>query len=206
MAASMLSVAEVVVIFFAIAPLARAQDATETIRNVQDWKYFRDCAKYCFFAGNGWNSVAEKLSCSQPALDFCICRLDLQSQAVSYLSTCVLSACGSNRNDVTSATSFYVNYCTNNGYLAEGPATASAQTTAAMQTTATATATRTVVATSYSTPTITSTPAPTTSSSTAAPSEYRLHLVCVMVSFVASTHQPLITHHRAVLIFYSLCR
>lgn len=44
-------------------------------------------------------------------LDSCFCRTDLQSSAVSYLTTCINSQCSTNAIDVSADVSLYDGYC-----------------------------------------------------------------------------------------------
>jgi hypothetical protein len=64
----------------------------------------------------------------------CFCRTDLINSGATWLSSCVSSSCSGDTNDVTSATSIYLAYCSQAGYV---PASAPAETTLATIATAT---------------------------------------------------------------------
>ncbi|KAH2554611.1 hypothetical protein KXW97_003436 [Aspergillus fumigatus] len=71
--------------------------------------------------------LADRIGCEvDPIGNECICRLDLQQTADSFLRRCVSDNCGSHAFDVSSAVSIYVEYCTSNGYTR---ATSTTQTT-----------------------------------------------------------------------------
>ncbi|KAH1496030.1 hypothetical protein KXV92_007693 [Aspergillus fumigatus] len=61
--------------------------------------------------------LADRIGCEvDPIGNECICRLDLQQTADSFLRRCVSDNCGSHAFDVSSAVSIYAEYCTSNGY------------------------------------------------------------------------------------------
>ncbi|KAH1555996.1 hypothetical protein KXX57_001994 [Aspergillus fumigatus] len=71
--------------------------------------------------------LADRIGCEvDPIGNECICRLDLQQTADSFLRRCVSDNCGSHAFDVSSAVSIYAEYCTSNGYTR---ATSTTQTT-----------------------------------------------------------------------------
>ena len=96
-------------------------DAPQTIASADDWIRQRDCAKFCYWASNRWHDLlGEAIGCTNYAYEhpnmgcqnLCYCRADLQPQAVSYLVSCINSACSKNSVDVYTATSLYLSYCT----------------------------------------------------------------------------------------------
>ncbi|KAH1324210.1 hypothetical protein KXW56_004202 [Aspergillus fumigatus] len=71
--------------------------------------------------------LADRIGCEvDPIGNECICRLDLQQTADSFLRRCVSDNCGSHAFDVSSAVGIYAEYCTSNGYTR---ATSTTQTT-----------------------------------------------------------------------------
>ncbi len=121
------------------------------------YKEQRSCAVDCFAAGTLFEDpgerIADRFKCPKPPQNDCVCRVDLQSSANAYISSCVSHWCDGNTLDIDVATSIYDDYCNSNGYTrgVEGPAAATATTTAvnipgASVVTMTVTALRTVTA------------------------------------------------------------
>jgi hypothetical protein len=72
----------------------------------------RACAQ-TEFDYNGDQLGNHVLNCvGTPALNKCYCRADLQSIAVSWLSSDIYQSCTKNKIDMSSATSIYLAYCT----------------------------------------------------------------------------------------------
>ena len=121
-------IASISILLILLTPSA-SSDNPETIASLEAYKLQHDCAQGCFWysIGNGENSdgIADAISCQHPvnvgALDSCFCRLDLQSVAETYLSTCISVACsyggGAVTVDISSAVSIYDNYCSAKGYV-----------------------------------------------------------------------------------------
>lgn len=88
--------------------------ATVSIYNDSTFKAQRLCALECILCNYGTygqhDCLASTLSCSSPLENECYCRSDLQSAAISYIASCVSSAC-SNTNDVATAVGIYTQYC-----------------------------------------------------------------------------------------------
>jgi hypothetical protein len=93
---------------------------SETLSIQQDpaFPFQRNCVRDCFECGfscciGTFSCIASNLTCdyARPK-DECVCRHDLQSVAISYLSDCVISKC-ENSLDVSSAITIYSAYCTN---------------------------------------------------------------------------------------------
>lgn len=76
----------------------------------------RKCAKGCVTAPFG--SLPEKLDCSYPYQNECLCRVDLAGVASKYLTSCVLKGCtaGPADADVSSVMGIYNSYCLSNGF------------------------------------------------------------------------------------------
>lgn len=137
----------------------------------------RTCAQSCFYSSS-YNNVGVYLACAPPVLDSCMCRTDLISIALDYISNCVYYDCTRNSVDINSALSIYSSYCAK----ANSPASNNATTTPAnistpvVETsggspitptlTATIINTHTISSTWTPTPTTAPTPAPTPASST----------------------------------------
>lgn len=107
--------------------------ATESITGVPDYDLQRPCAKRCFYYGSssdgGADNLAGGIDCDvDPIRNDCICRVDLQPSAQSYLSSCVNDKCDDNTVDLNSALAIYNDYCTSNGYVT-GSQTAATTTT-----------------------------------------------------------------------------
>lgn len=107
--------------FMAVVLAASDLDAPQSITSLDDYGRQRVCARQCFFGGRtadpaSYDSIGTALSCDTPgnsgSPNWCFCRADQQSAAVSYLSTCVNSKCAKNTVDTNMATSLYLAYCT----------------------------------------------------------------------------------------------
>ena len=92
-----------------------------------EWELESDIFRYYLASAIGCNTN------SAPENN-CFCRTDLISSGAMWLSSCVSSSCSGDTNDVTSATSIYLAYCSQAGYV---PASAPAETTLATIATAT---------------------------------------------------------------------
>jgi len=116
-----------------------ASDTYETIRSLDAYKSQRACGQACFYyLGAGaepFDALGVTLGCTQPVLDSCFCRTDVQGAGETYLSTCISSRCtgpGDVTNDIDMATSIYDSYCQAKGYTADkNPASIAATTTTA---------------------------------------------------------------------------
>jgi hypothetical protein len=121
-------------------------DGTITITNAAAYSSLLPCAQGCIYSqdlgcpnvpdpiGNAigcyenLNAGCEKVSW---AMNSCYCRTDLQADAVSAISKCVLSVCtiGDSMGDFTSVSNVYTGYCSGAGFAINNAAVAS--TTAA---------------------------------------------------------------------------
>jgi len=112
-----------------------AQDgiATQTITNLNAYSTMRPCAQDCIwdtYAGCFADNIGVAIGCigccgscppyTAATLD-CYCRVDLQTNAMSYLSSCISHGCtvGDYASDISVAQSLYGSYCTSQGYSAE---------------------------------------------------------------------------------------
>jgi hypothetical protein len=88
--------------------------ATVSIYSNPTFTAQRLCAIECILCEYGTygqhDCIGTTLSCSSPLENECYCRADLQSAAISYVASCVSSAC-SNTNDVATAVGIYTQYC-----------------------------------------------------------------------------------------------
>ncbi|KAK6513206.1 hypothetical protein TWF506_009369 [Arthrobotrys conoides] len=73
-----------------------------TITNLDAYTAGRACMRDCIY------NIAGRNGCDNT--NNCICRIDLQPQFTSYLSTCISNSCGYTR-DVSSGVSIYQGYC-----------------------------------------------------------------------------------------------
>jgi len=97
-----------------------ADTLTVTITDSPNFLAQRRCAIYCYV--NGVDGVINPFGCpSSPLENACWCRDDLMSSAAGSVSTCVSQACSGNSEDVQSATSIYMSYCSQNGYFPATP-------------------------------------------------------------------------------------
>lgn len=143
-------------VLFLVFPLVLC-DAPVTIDQNDAYSNQRVCAFKCFqdFDDVGY-PIAQEISCPTfKVMNDCFCRKDLQQEAHLFISSCINFRCSKNALDISTATSLYDNYCTNNGYT-ETLVTTSAQesgaftvyiTEKATLAEATATVTETVVST-----------------------------------------------------------
>ena len=108
-------------VFISVVLAASDLDAPQSIGSLDDYGRQRVCARQCFWGGRtadpaSYDSIGGTLSCDTPgnsgSPNWCFCRADQQSVAVSYLSNCVNSKCGKNTVDTNLATSLYLAYCT----------------------------------------------------------------------------------------------
>lgn len=94
-------------------------DNTVSITEALNYTLQRICAQACFYNTLGFEAslvMAGSIGCGfNLPMNACFCCTDLEPLAVSYLTSCVSVGC-SNTNDVQTATSIYLNYCTSNGY------------------------------------------------------------------------------------------
>ena len=92
-------------------PILSQVTATVSIYNNTAFTDQRRCAIDCVLCGGGtYDCLGSTLSCNSPLLNSCYCRSDLQAAAVSYIASCVNSAC-SNTIDVANAVGVYTSYC-----------------------------------------------------------------------------------------------
>ena len=110
------------------------QSDTVTITDFASYSDLRPCAaQSCIqwkLDGLSEYVLASAIGCnviSTPENN-CFCRTDLINSAASLLSNCVSSSCNADTNDITSATSIYIAYCSQAGYI---PVSTSATTTPA---------------------------------------------------------------------------
>lgn len=95
--------------------------ATVTLTNSPAYASQRPCAKSCFYIGfsvdGGPDGLADDIGCStDPIVNECFCRGDLQNEAINTLQSCVSKNCDSKDTDIQAALGIYENYCTSNGY------------------------------------------------------------------------------------------
>ena len=98
-------------------------EATVTIGSSADLRTARGCLQSCFIQ-NSYSGLGYYLDCSQPYLESCYCREDLQSSAILFISSCISSKCSSNTVDVSSGVSFYTSYCSMTALPSSTPAKA----------------------------------------------------------------------------------
>lgn len=111
---------------------------TVTITNAPAYSSLKVCGQGCFFNAYacvkdviGWDlgciACTGNVNSIYWAPESCYCRSDLQTAALSSLSTCIKSACteGEYTVDLSSASSVYAGYCTAAGYV-QAASTASA--------------------------------------------------------------------------------
>lgn len=100
--------------FLFLCPAVSQISATVSIYNNPAFTSQRLCAIECILCGYGTygqhDCIAAALSCSSPLQNNCYCRSDLQPAAISYVASCVSSAC-SNTVDVNNAVGIYTQYC-----------------------------------------------------------------------------------------------
>lgn len=101
---------------------ASGHATTATLTDAPGYESQRPCAKSCYAMDfyDGPARLAYQIDCAyQSAVENeCICRSDMQTNAVSYLKDCVSSDCEKG-HDVTVALDLYNDYCTGAGFTAE---------------------------------------------------------------------------------------
>jgi hypothetical protein len=107
-------------------------DSTVTITDVPVYSSQRPCAQNCIeytLYQYTYLPLAGSLGCNlNPLENSCFCRTDLVPSGASILSNCISSGCSGNTNDIQSAESIYLNYCSSNGYSTVAAATATTTT------------------------------------------------------------------------------
>src|SRR5579871_6862897 len=102
-------------------------DGTVTITDAPAFTQQRPCATICFeyiYVNYHGFPLAGALGCSlNPVENDCFCRTDLEGHATQYLKSCVSDGCSNNFNDIQTAQSIYLAYCSSNGYSAGTRAT-----------------------------------------------------------------------------------
>lgn len=128
-------------LLFVFYAAVNGQSDTVTIADFTSYSDLRPCAaQSCIeweYAPNSFQySLASAIGCNTKSApeNNCFCRTDLINSGATWLSSCVSSLCSGDTNDVTSATSIYLAYCSQAGYV---PASAPAETTLATIVTAT---------------------------------------------------------------------
>lgn len=127
-------------VILSLASILLAKDTPQTVNSLAPYAQLRECAQNCFVgyqAGCIYDNVAKAINCPANcfslALDSCFCRADVQTDAESYLSSCVITSCssgGNNKVDLSSAVSIYDSYCLEKGYTAlRAPASTEASPT-----------------------------------------------------------------------------
>lgn len=95
---------------------------TATLTDAPGYESQRPCVKNCYDMSyyDGPARLAYEIECAyQSAVENeCICRSDMQANAVSYIKECVSSRCEKD-HDVTVALDLYNDYCTGAGFTAE---------------------------------------------------------------------------------------
>ncbi|KAK0746797.1 hypothetical protein B0T18DRAFT_412454 [Schizothecium vesticola] len=85
---------------------------TLTIKQLADYTALRICAQTCVDRGNDNSDLEGHLECGDSKiLNSCFCRQDLRPKASTFLSSCIVTRCKYNNQDVTSAWSLYDGYC-----------------------------------------------------------------------------------------------
>jgi hypothetical protein len=110
------------ILIFTFASITASQISTFTIESANAYPLMRTCAQYCLTWG-----IPSTLDCPGPILNACACRTDLIPQGTSFITQCVNSGCTSNTDDVFSAVSLYINYCSVNGYVENTATTTSTE-------------------------------------------------------------------------------
>ncbi|EPS37542.1 hypothetical protein H072_8796 [Dactylellina haptotyla CBS 200.50] len=109
-------------IIILINPTAVAQDPIPVIEsykitNALSYNYLRTCGLCCLGVGFCYDAqrLTNVLACT---VNSCLCRrADISTSALSYISSCVNSACSANQEDVNQYQGVYQNYCAS--YLGE---------------------------------------------------------------------------------------
>lgn len=98
--------------------------ATLSIQKEPGYSALRTCAQTCVDRGNDNSDLEGHLECGdKQILDSCFCRADLRPTATKFLSSCIVTRCKYNSQDVTSVLNLY------DGYCSFKPMTTSASTT-----------------------------------------------------------------------------
>jgi hypothetical protein len=85
---------------------------TLTIKQLADYTALRTCAQTCVDRGNDNSDLEGHLECGDSKiLNSCFCRQDLRPSASTFLSSCIVTRCKYNNQDVTSAWRLYDGYC-----------------------------------------------------------------------------------------------
>ncbi|KAK4445360.1 hypothetical protein QBC34DRAFT_164830 [Podospora aff. communis PSN243] len=86
--------------------------STLSIKLSPQYSALRICAQTCVDRGNDNSDLEGHLECGDSKiLNACYCREDLQPKATKFLSSCIVTRCGYNNQDVTSAWRLYEGYC-----------------------------------------------------------------------------------------------
>ncbi|KAK0634125.1 hypothetical protein B0T14DRAFT_86739 [Immersiella caudata] len=86
--------------------------ATLSIKLSPEYSALRICAQTCVDRGNDNSDLEGHLECGdQKILNACYCREDLRPKATTFLSSCIVTRCKYNNQDVTSALRLYDGYC-----------------------------------------------------------------------------------------------
>ncbi|KAK6343728.1 hypothetical protein TWF730_011317 [Orbilia blumenaviensis] len=86
-----------------LTPTLAQKAVVATITNLDSYSAGRACMRDCI-----WN-LYHRNNCDNT--DNCICRLDLQPQITTYISTCVSKSCSGLTRDISSGVSIYQSYC-----------------------------------------------------------------------------------------------
>jgi hypothetical protein len=128
-------------LFFVFYAAVNGQSETVTITDFTSYSDLRTCAAQSCIEWGIDSAVfayylASAIGCDTKIApeNNCFCRSDLINSGATWLSSCVSSACSGDTNDATSATSIYLAYCSQAGYV---PASAPVETTLATIATAT---------------------------------------------------------------------
>jgi hypothetical protein len=128
-------------LFFVFYAAVNGQSDTVTITDFTSYYDLRPCAAQSCIELELGSIVLEYYLASAIGCDTeiapennCFCRSDLINSGATWLSSCVSSSCSGDTNDATSATSIYLAYCAQAGYV---PASAPVETTLATIATAT---------------------------------------------------------------------
>ena len=86
--------------------------ATISIQRDPQYSALRICAQTCVDRGNDNSDLEGHLqSGDSTILNACFCRQDLRPKASTFLSSCVISRCKYNNQDLTSVYKVYDGYC-----------------------------------------------------------------------------------------------
>ncbi|KAK5653212.1 hypothetical protein OQA88_9110, partial [Cercophora sp. LCS_1] len=91
---------------------ATTKAATLSIQKEADYKALRTCAQTCVDRDNNNNDLEGHFECGdKQILDSCFCRADLRPKATTFLSSCVITKCKYNTQDLSSVLQVYDGYC-----------------------------------------------------------------------------------------------